>query len=92
MDAHIRHLMAYKRFIEHIYTFGTFVNCLRIDEGNERVSERPNERVRAVQSTNDEQKKEKILGQVEKEKLNENFLADMFYENVELKRDRNRKN
>lgn len=28
-DAHIRHLIAYKRFIEHIYTLGTFVNCLR---------------------------------------------------------------
>ena len=24
---HIRHLMAYKRFIEHIYTLGTFTNC-----------------------------------------------------------------
>lgn len=35
MVAHIRHLIAYKRFIEHIYTLGTVVNCLRIDEGSE---------------------------------------------------------
>lgn len=85
MDAHIRHLMAYKSFIEHTNTLVhismlghiLWIVCRfgeeHIEQSTEYVwKERRIKRKRV--------RKTWILGQVEKEKLNENFLPDMIYE------------